>query len=190
MKIIDIANKIDKSKRNEDWIDLSIFDYELDIQFNNYDVTQERLKCYWIGNWYCTDSWVGYRMYFLDNEPVAVSTQTGRKCNEEFEWFSKDSALKTREYLISLMTKDNDELNITLCDLNEELGEGYKIQFNGQIIMSYNRPMLNGEPIKILERIREKPDYGIGRELKIKLSNGGEKIVNIRELDFGFYINE
>jgi len=183
MKLIDIANKIDKSKKNESQVDTMEFSSEFNQEFDYVD--QDRLKAYWIGNWYCTDSYVGYRMYFLDDEPVAVSTQTGRKGDEDFEWFSKELALKVRDYLISLMQKDKDELNIKLCDINDDIGESFKISFNYEIL-NPDKAIYNGESIEILERIKDKNNWGIGTELRVKLLNGEEKFVDIKKIDFKF----
>lgn len=183
MKLIDIAKKIDKSKKNESSVDTMAFSSEFNYEFDY--IEQDRLKCYWIGNWYCTDSYVGYRMYFLDDEPVAVSTQQGRKCNEGFEWFSRELAIKVRDYLISIMPKQEDELNFKLCDINEDIGDGYKISFNVEIL-NPERATYNGETIQILERIKENPDWGIDKQLKVKLFNGEKRIININEIVFSF----
>lgn len=185
MKLIEIAGKIDKSKKNEDSVDIYEIGRELDI---NLDwVEQDRLKSYWVGNWYCTDSYVGYKMYFLDDIPVAFSIQEGRKCDENIKWFSKELALKVKEYLITLMIEKEEDLYIETCDINEDIGESYKIQFNNQILNS-DMAMLNNESIKIIQRIKETPDWGIDQELKIQLANGDEKVVNISELDFKYHL--
>jgi len=184
MKLIDIASRIDKSKNNESYIDINKVAYELDYEFDDED-DQDRLKAYWIGNWYCTDSFVGYRMYFLDDEPVAVSIQNGRKCDEDFKWFNMDLALKVRDYLISITRKKEEELNFDTCDINEDIGNSFKISYNGQIL-NHNNATLDGQSIKILERIRETPDYGIDTNLKIQLPSGEDKIINISEIDFKY----
>lgn len=183
MKIIDIAKRIDKSKNNEEWVDIPKIGNEFNLSLDY--VEQTRLKSYWVGNWYCTDTWVGYRMYFLDDEAVAFSIQSGRKCNEEFHWFSKELAIKTKEYLLTFLIEE--DLDINICNINDEIGDSYKIEFNSQIL-SCNRPTLNNEDIIIVERIRYKNDYGIDQELKIRLKNGEDKVVNISELDFKYYV--
>lgn len=183
MKLADIAKKIDKSKINESEIDITDFSTEFNCDFKYVD--QDRLKAYYIGNWCCTDSWVGWRMYFFDEEPVAFSFQPGRKCDQEFEWFSKEKALKVRDYLLSLMSKDDEELGLNFRNINDDIGEGFKIQFNNQII-NPDKATYNGEQIYILERIKDDPDYGIDQNLKIKLKSGEEKVVNIKDLDFKF----
>jgi len=182
MKLIDIANRIDKSPKNESQVDTMEFSSELNYEFDY--VNQDRLKAYWIANWYCTDSYVGYRMYFLDDEPVAVSLQPGRKSNETFEWFSKEMALRVRDYLISLMSDDN-ELNIKLCDINDDIGDSFKISFNGEIL-NPERAIYNDESIGILEEIKDANNWGIGTKLRIKLLSGEEKVVDIKEIDFQF----
>jgi len=183
MKIIEIANKIDKSKKNEEFVETDQFSDEFGYEFDW--VEQDRLKSYWIGNWYCTDSYVGFKMYFLNDVPVAVSSQSGRKSEEKFEWFSEELALRVRDYLISIMPQR--KLNFKLCNINEDVGDSYKIQFNSQILNPEN-VMFNGQPVKILERIKNTPDYGIDTMLRIKLFDGEEKIVNIRELDFKYHL--
>ena len=180
MKLIDIANRIDKSQKNESQVDTMEFSSELDYNFDY--VNQDRIKAYWIGNWYCTDSYVGYRMYFLDDEPVAFSIQNGRKSSEEFKWFSKELALKVKDYLISLMPNDN-ELNIELCDVNDDIGDSFKISFNNQIL-NPKRATYNGESIEILEEVRA--IWGIGTKLKIELLSGEEKYIDIKEIDFKY----
>jgi len=184
MKLIDIAKNLDKSKDNEDWIDTTDIGDELGIEVPY--VKQERLKCFWVGNWYCTDSYVGYRMYFFEDEPVAFSFQRGRKWDEEFSWFSEEIAQKVKEYLLTLVEEKEDELNIDVCDINEELGDHFKIEFNAQILND-NFVTLAGEKVKLLERIINKP-HGIDSMQKIQLPNGEIKEVDIEELDFGFHL--
>ncbi|WP_342490465.1 hypothetical protein [Bacillus sp. FSL R5-0443] len=185
MKLIDIANKIDKSKQNESEVDTQDIGRELGLDNVPY-VEQDRLKCYWVGNWYCTDSYVGYRIYFLDNEPAAFSIQLGRKYKESFHWFTLELATKVREYLLSLIQEK--ELNISICDINEDIGDSYKIEFNEQIL-NFNRARLNNEKVEILEKIKH-TSFGINTEVKIKLPDGEEKHVDISDLDFDFHITE
>lgn len=185
MKIIDIANKIDKSEKNEDWIDVTDIGNELGIDIPY--VEQSKLKCYWVGNWFCTDTYVGYRMYFLEGEPVAFSVQNGRKSDENFHWFSNNLALQVRDYLLTLIIEKNDKLIVETCDINDDIDGSFKIDYNSQIINS-NRVKLKNEKVEIVERIFNEP-FGIDTELKIRLSSGEEKNVNIRELDFGYHIN-
>ncbi|MGV4321254.1 hypothetical protein [Bacillus mojavensis] len=183
MKLIDIVNKIDKSTQNEDEVNTESIGYELGLDNVPY-ADQDRIKCYWIGNWYCTDSYVGYRAYFIDNEPVAISTQLGRKCEENFHWFNLELATKVREYLMSLTLEK--ELNISICDVNEDIGDSYNIEFNAQILNS-DRVKLNNEKVEILEKIKHTP-YGTDTKIRIKLPDGKEKNVDVGDLRFGFHV--
>ena len=182
MKLIDIAKRIDKSKENESYIDIVELGEELNVECGY--VEQDRVRAYWIGNWYCTDSYVGYRMYFLDDKPVAVSIQQGRKCDEEFAWFGRELALEVRSYLISIMQQE-EEISLNFCNINDDIGDSYKISFNSEIL-NPERATYNGEPIKILERIKENPDWGIDQQLKIELPDTEQKIIDINEIDFKF----
>lgn len=184
MKLIDIAKRIDKSDKNQSWVDTQELGEELGIDVPWKE--QNRIKSYWIGNWYCTDTYVGWEMYFFDDKPVAVSSQSGRKSNKEFEWFNLELAREVKEYLLTLLVNEEESLNLSVCDINDEIGDSFKISFNGQIL-NEDKATLNGEKVEILERIKNKP-YGIDDELKIKLLNGEERVVNIKDLDFSFHV--
>ena len=188
MKLIEIANKIDKSKNNECYIDITEISAELGLSFYQY-VDQDRLKAYYLGPWYCTDSWVGSRLYFFDDEFVAYSFQSGRKNNEEFQWVSKKAVNKVKDFILSLMQQE-DDCRVSFCDVNEDIGDSYKIGFNTQVL-NWSKGRYQGNSFDMIERIKEKPDYGIDKEVRIRLhSTGEEMIVNIKDIDFLYRLKE
>jgi len=161
-----------------DWEELArIFDIS-DLDWSE----DKRLQAYHMRTWYCTDSYVGWRAYFLDGELVAFSSQMGRKFDEDFEFISKESALKVRDYLHSLVQESEqfDRFSI-VTGLDEEIDDTYKIDFNSQILQS--KALLDGEEVEI---IKERYDYKDMHSVKIKNSAGKEKTVNCRELDFKY----
>src|SRR5688572_30224618 len=147
MKLKEILARIDKTKL-ESWHDLQSIAEEFDI-YQYFDTNQGRLKSYFYQNWYCTDSWVGGRIYFLDGEPVCVSWQSGRKSDEEFEWISRETFNKTKAYLLSLLIEE--EKTIHLCDLEQEMGEGYQVEFSGQFLTQDVILLKTNEMVKIVE---------------------------------------
>ncbi|CAH9011602.1 putative catalase-like domain protein [Vibrio phage 501E54-1] len=137
MKLKEILQKLDMSELNEEYL-WNIPDdmlYEFNLQGQNYLGLESnvRLKCYWIGQHYCTDSWVGIRCYVLDDIPVAISQQNGRKCDENYEWIDLESFQKTHKFVLSLLEDEEDELQPNFVDLEEDLGEGYKVSYVGQL---------------------------------------------------------
>lgn len=190
MKLIDIANKIDKSAQNEDWISVYTLAKELNIPMGCSYAESSRIKCYWIGKWYCTDSYVGYRMYFFDDIPVAVSSQAGRKCDEIFEWFSRELALQVKEHVISLLTIEEEPEYFSIGDINTEIGDTYKVYFNGQVLHPEKATFL-GKPVKIVEYLQDDSKYAItASTVLIELPDGEQLTVKVGELDFKFNLIE
>lgn len=189
MKIADVIKNIDKSEENrEHWVDFSSLSYALGFEdgFFDSDALDARFKVYWLEKWRCTDAHVGTRVYFFDDEPVAITVQNGRKDDEKVFWTSKEAADKVHDFLLSLQKEE--ELDITVCDMNEDIGDSYKIEFNSQVL-DWSTARYNGSPIEVIERIKKTPDYGIDKELKIRVQDTGEElIVNIKELDFLFHL--
>ena len=183
MTLREIAKKIDKSRKNEDDVDISDICENLDIYFYGW-IDQDRLKSYWVTNWLCTDTWVGLLMYFLDDEPVGISFQSGRKSDKEFSWFSEECMHKVRDYILSIIPSN--DVNCDYTSLDDEVGDTYKISFNNQVI-DWGKGLYQGKPFKMIERVKETPDYGIDSEVKIEI-DGIQKIVSVEDIDFKYHV--
>lgn len=177
---IDFKNKALQDDVN--WDDLSNC-------FNIYDLSwsnDERLKCYFIKTWYCTDSYVGIRAYFLDDKFVAVSAQNGRKSSEDFEFVSMDVAKEVRDYLLSLVEKE-DGLKIQLLtedELNQEIPDTYKIQYNSQI--RHASALFNGEIVSIIKKPFNIDTDNHFHIVEIQKENGDKQKIDCRLLDFRY----
>lgn len=185
MKFKDIIANLDKSESNRDnsctW-DLS--DLQLELGICQEDVQQDkdnpRLKCYWIANHYCTDTYVGLRAYFFDCKFVAQSYQPARKSDESFEWTSKEGALKVRDYILSL-SLDNDEFSIKIMsDIEEDMGQGYQVEYVGQLLTK--DVIYNNENVKVIkeqEMVDGKYNF---HTITIEYQNGKQEEIDIREI--------
>jgi hypothetical protein len=161
--------------------------------FNIYDLhysNDTRLKSYFIRKWYCTDSYVGLKAYFLDGEFIATSWQSGRKMDEEFTFVSKEKALKLKIYLESLVEEDSGVGLIDLFkekDLDEEISNTFKIEYNSQIL--HRTGLLKGERVEILKKRyswEDKENYF--HTVKIKKQDGIIEEIDCRELDFEYNV--
>lgn len=177
-----ISERIDKSSANEKTVDIMQLANDFNINLDWW-IEQDRLKAYWMGGWNCTDTWVGYIMYFLDDEPVGVSSQLARRSDTEYEWFGVESATKVRDYLLSLIEKD-DSINVAYASLDEEIGEGYTIGFNSQIVHG-NEATLDGKDVIVIEKIKH-TQWGIDTKVVVQFSDGKTEEVEITDLLFKF----
>lgn len=186
MTFKEIAQKIDKSNANKCYNVLDAVCPELEVYDNFFDcVEQTRLTAYWIGAWYDTEGWCGHRLYFLDDEPVAYSFQSDIGYTEQFHWFGRENALKVRDYLLSLLPAK--EVKVTTVGVEEEFGNGFHVPFSSQVL-DWSKARYHGVPLKSIERIKGKPDYGIDTELKISLPTAEEKVISVRDLEFQFHL--
>ncbi len=188
MKLKEIITKVNKSKQFEDKICISEIAEHMDIQVTIFP-EQHRITSYFFGSWYCEDTFVGYKAYFLDDEPVAVSSQGGRKSYETIKWVSSDAYKKVRAYVLTFV--EEPELNIPLMDPEQEVGETYKINYHGQLF-GYHKsiPLLNGVNVKIIEchNGQNRNQYGQYEPslVKIQWESKGEEWVELKELDFPY----
>lgn len=74
-------------------------------------------------SWLCTDSYVGLRYYFLNNELTCLSYQIGRKYPEDFEWVSKDAFAKMYDYFSQIFKRRIlEKPEIRIIDPEEDWG--------------------------------------------------------------------
>lgn len=181
-KLISEINFDDKRIQDEvNWEELTNY-------FGIYDFywsEDTRLKCYFIRTWYCTDSYVGLRAYFLDGEFVATSFQGGRKAHQDFEFVSLELAKKVRDYILSLRDGEDDLKINVLEDLDEEMPNTYKIEYNSQIL--HKTALLNGERVEIIKKRYpwdDKENYF--HTVEVKNKEGKTFEIDCRELDFEY----
>lgn len=197
MKLKELIEKIDKSKENESYVNLNSL---AENEFNIFNISWEacveqegRLKAYWIQNWHCTDSHVGWRAYFLDDEFVGTSMQLGRKQTEDFDWVSELTLWSVKDFLLSL-TVDEQNLNgFTFLDLEEELPEeSYSIEFAGQLLpRHFKKAQLNGEPVTIIRTLEgEGKNFDCIATLVEILNKGEKRKVDVRDLRFDYYLTK
>ncbi len=180
-KIIEAINFEDtRIQTDPDWEGLS-------NNFNIFDLgwsDDVRLKAYLVKTWLCTDSWVGWVAYFLDGEFVCISSQNARKSDVDFEFTSKEAALQVRDYLLSLRDLE-DMQTIYLIDLDTEVPEKYKIEYNSQIL---HRTAWNStEKVKIVKTRYPYEYKGNGFHIvEVEYSDGQRLEVDCRNLDFEY----
>lgn len=114
--IDNIIKTIDTSKMVKDGVD---FYNMCEIEFEIYEWLQqpkdnERLTYCYYHRWICTDTEVGIRVWYFDNEPVCISYKPYRKSDEFFGWISKEKFNEVRNYALSL--KDGDDFDVDIID--------------------------------------------------------------------------
>lgn len=115
--IKEILETIDTSKMEDDcFVDIySMCESEFEIyEWLNQPKDNVRLTCCYYHSWTCTDTEVGIRVWYLDNNPVCISWQPFRKSNEEFGWLSQEAFDGVKAYIVSL--QDNEVKASILSD--------------------------------------------------------------------------
>lgn len=183
MTIKEAIKKIDKSNKkfeaHVDWDDLLS---ALQINEWGFWTDESDLKAYWIRCWYCTDTYVGIKAYFLKNKFVAISSQYGRKMDEDFEFDSEKAFEKVRKYVLSLIKP---EFSIPLL-YTRELGDFYNVDYQSQLIPTFHKEgIYNDKKVKV-ERLKNTDDYSNFHDVQIIYEDGKSEIIDCREIQFEY----
>jgi hypothetical protein len=178
MKFKEIIENVDQSEKNSSWVDLERLSREFGINDYLHD-EHERMKCYYFVKWYCTDTYVGGLVYFLDNVPVCTSWQNARKADEHFHWISKETFIATRQYLLSLI-EQRDDFSISFIEPEEEWGVGYEIAYGNQLLT--NKVLYMNEEVTVLETYRDMDNISLWSKIKIRTQSGEEIVVSMSEI--------
>ena len=186
-QLIEKASQLPK-KEYELWDENLLSALGLDIIHHNYEkpisLTTNHLK-----QWYCTDTWVGIDVIYLNNVHVAVTNQGGRKMNVSIYFLSEEDKNSVKDYLISLYKNQQDcDDYLTDDDLNTEMGDYFKIEYSSQVL--YKTAWLNGEKVEITQKPRNLNNNINLHAVAIKQKDGVEKWIDVRELDFEYCSTE
>ena len=196
MLLKEVINKVDKDKKNQQ--DIDVYDLEglLYSEFSislslDYNKANTRVTAYWLAYWYCTDTWVGFRVYFLDDKVLAVSYQKGREWDEVFTFVSKELKDEFKEYILSLVKVDEiEEIEESYLNLEQDMENGISVSFASQLMGTH--VFYKNELCKI---VYPKGIHKNGKEynkiytsklsesekIKIELSDGIEAIVELSD---------
>lgn len=185
MKLSELIRKVDRSERNSSSADVDDFSRALDLddRMGWHDEFDKRVKGYFLIRWYCTDTWVGYRVYFMDDEPIAISSQTGRKSAEEIEFVSLEAAQKVKDFIKSLECEE--EFNPTLADMDEDIAQlTYTVSFSSQLLV--DEGFFDGQPVKVKRKCHgygnSPDDMGLKMdELDVTMPNGELKRIKCND---------
>jgi hypothetical protein len=188
MKQSELISRVNKSTQFEDKVQITDELAEaVNVPLYCCWAEQGRLTSYWVSKWYCTDTHVGHKVYFLDGEPVAISSQTSRKAKESFEWISKETYKKLRDYVLTFLELGMEEAEISIANPDEEVGDSYKIHYCSEIFDFHKKiPFYKGEKVEIIEKTKDARGYYISKTVKIKFTNGKTQLVDLEELDFPY----
>lgn len=155
MKLRELIAKVDRSAKNEDAADIDTFCQALDInEWLGWDKRfDERVKGYALTQWLCTDTPVGMNVYFMDDEPIAVSTQSARKSDVYIRFVSEEAALKVRDFILSLV-KEDEKFYPTIAALDDEYGDSYTVRYHSELLTDVG--LCDGQQVKVQRR---KMDY-------------------------------
>lgn len=150
MKLRDLIHAVDRSKDNTTSANIDLFCRELDL--NEYpghiDQFDEAVQGHWLIKWLCSDTWVGYIVYFMDNEPVAISSQMARKSSKELQFVSLEAAAKLRQFILECI--GTPEFTPSVANLDEETDPYYTVSYSSQLLVSHG--FFNGHKVKVERR--------------------------------------
>lgn len=179
MKIKDLI-EIGKTKpKNNENAFFSLME-EFDIYDYKYTEEAKRLSYNFPIKWYCTDSYVGMRIYYLDEEPICISSQSGRKSDESFKWLSKEAFEKTRNFLHSFVQKKE---FFDLIDENEKIDDGgFSVSFCSQLLSKEG--YVNDKKIRILDKGDENI---VCTKALVEYENGQQEVVPVSTIKLKYF---
>lgn len=179
MTLRELFDRIDKSQTNHQDPDFERWANELDIHgswgWDLDDAFNKRVKGYWAIKWYCTDAWVGMVLYFLDDKPLGVTYQGGRKSPVEIEFVSQEMADELRSVIYELLPKQ-EVPSVGLANMDEDIGHDYCVSYSGQLLT--DRGIVDGKEARVVQTFTKYEDIDLWTRVKVEIE-GEEHLVNM-----------
>lgn len=187
MKLIEAIHNVDRSEDNTFTFNEEIVEavgcdpYNLDHDNPN----TERLKLHYISKWLCTDTWVGACVYYLDDMPMAISTQIARKDSINFKFMSSEAFCKLRDFFISISISNLHDM-ITNEEWNEEIGEFYHINYGSQLLLT-KEGFYKGVPVTVVKEYKNIEKWGV---IGVKFPSGEIKDIKLKNFDIPYMVKK
>lgn len=179
MKLQQAIDNVIKSPSNKSEVFLQEFaECYFDIPIGWVNEEDTLLTCYYLSDWICTDIKVGYRVYFFDDKPVAISTQIGRKYSETIQWISRDCYNIVKNHILSFLNDDD----LPIVDLDEDIDDGYGINYYDQLLPHHKVNVIyDSQRVSIIDRGKSisSKDTAI-----IRYNNGETETILLSKLRF------
>jgi hypothetical protein len=154
MKVKELITKIDIEAVKRSTI--SCFDLVDELMLDtrvSYDAIEDQTRLFsgFVSVHYCTDTWVGLKIYVFDDEVVAFSSQVGRKCDKVFYWVSEESYKEVKAFCLTLCEPE-EEGGINLINMEGDVSseDGYRLNFSEQMISHiHTTAKIDGEAVKV-----------------------------------------
>lgn len=190
MKMRDLINSVDRSEKNSTSADIDDFCRELNL--NEYPgwnkQFDEAVKGYWLIKWLCTDTWVGYCVYYMNDEPIAISVQTARKNPTAYEFISIEAATKVRKFILDCLGES--EFTPTLVDLDEETDPYYTVSYSGQLLV--DKGLYHGREVTVVRKCYRWDDPELKmEEMMVQYEPNGEPFkIDVCDFNIPLHVNE
>jgi len=187
MKFKDIIEKFKRTKENENqYLDVeeiaNEMNLQLDFDYEKVKLLENHLKSYWFIRWLCTDTWVGTKLYFFDDEFVFLTNQTGRKCGMIFEWKDENSFKLIQSEILKCVIVEEQASKCDLINMEEDYDLFYDLDFTEQVIGS--EAYYLDELVQIVDKPHRTSDGKTNfREIYINV-DGKTIMVDVRSLKF------
>ena len=142
MKIKDLIENIDKTKL-ETVQHLEYIANEVDVNDAYGWFEDSRIKSVGIKEWYCSDQYVGWTAYFLDDEFVFLTSQSARKSDVYYNWESMESRNKVKNYIRSLADVESVYDEIDILNPNDEIDNYFQISYRRQLMATHKARLFN-----------------------------------------------
>jgi hypothetical protein len=123
------AIKNDPKESIGEWGDLlnhmGLFSVNSLLSFENEEEVEKNFTARWVERWVCTDTAVGLKVIYFQDEPFAVSFQAARKSEEIFSFICDEELFnKAHQFATSLITPAPNFKAVDKSGLDEHLPLG------------------------------------------------------------------
>lgn len=152
MKLLDAIYNVDRSEKNTSYEPsdgvfkpFGIYDTYDELDYDRI-MADKSFSSHYLIRWNCTDTWVGLRVFYIRNQPVAYSTQSARKNSEDFV-FIDDVGVEMIKDFIAEYRKFPEHSDLTFLDPKEEIDDTYSISSFSSLIDDAG--LYEGRPVTV-----------------------------------------
>jgi len=188
LKLLDALARVDRSQGSS-WVDFEPLQQALRItDYPNIPTDYEtRVQSYWLIKWMCTDTWVGLRAIYFDNQLAGMIWQDARKNDPEVKFISHDRAHLLRKYLMSAVP----EPEFAIIPETEEISDTYHVTYGSELLVDqgiYNEQPVTVNKSSIVHGYDGDPDSW--SKIKVRSTNSEEVEIDLEDFHIPLHLQK
>lgn len=181
MNVRYMLDNVNKDDSNKQILYAMEFNELADLNCSNIPYEElTRLVAYYVNIKYESGGYIGEKVYYFDDKPVAFDSSPNK-----IAWVSQEAYMEVKRYIATFES----QFEADILDLTTEYSNSYNMFYVRQLMKCHTVAYINGTKVTVNPSNRLDGKYKTKDKVEIIYENGNKEMMDIEKLSFPFHVS-